>query len=32
VHTSLVDILVTGSTVYAGAVDPSVLYAAAAHG
>lgn len=32
IRTSLVNILVTGSTLYAGAVDPSVLYATAAHG
>jgi outer membrane lipoprotein-sorting protein len=32
IRTGLVNVLMTGNTVYAGAVDPSVLYAAAAHG
>jgi outer membrane lipoprotein-sorting protein len=32
IRTSLVNVLMTGNTIYAGAVDPSVLYAAAAHG
>jgi hypothetical protein len=32
IHTSLVNVLMTGNTIYAGAVDPSVLYAAAARG
>ncbi|HEV3289288.1 MAG TPA: DUF2092 domain-containing protein [Streptosporangiaceae bacterium] len=32
IRTSLVNVLITGNTIYAGAVDPSVLFAAAAHG
>lgn len=32
IRTSLVSVLVTGNTIYAGAVGPSVLYAAASHG
>jgi outer membrane lipoprotein-sorting protein len=32
IRTSLVNVLMTGNTIYAGAVDPSVLYAAVAHG
>lgn len=32
IHTSLMNVLVAGNTIYAGAVVPSVLYAAAAHG
>jgi outer membrane lipoprotein-sorting protein len=32
IRTSLVNVLITGNTIYAGAVDPSVLYAAVAHG
>jgi hypothetical protein len=32
IRTSLVNVLLTGDTIYAGTVDPSVLYAAASHG
>jgi outer membrane lipoprotein-sorting protein len=32
IRTSLVNVLMTGNMIYAGAVDPSVLYAAVAHG
>ena len=32
IRTSLVNVLLTGTATYAGAVDPSVLYDAAAHG
>jgi outer membrane lipoprotein-sorting protein len=31
VHTSLLNVLITGGKIYAGAVDPSVLYAAVGH-
>ncbi|MBO0804907.1 MAG: DUF2092 domain-containing protein [Nocardiopsaceae bacterium] len=30
-HTSLLNVLITGGKIYAGAVDPSVLYAAVGH-
>ncbi|MGH3404543.1 MAG: hypothetical protein ACRDRJ_18865 [Streptosporangiaceae bacterium] len=32
IRTSLVNVLMTGNTIYEGAVDPSVLYAAVGHG
>jgi outer membrane lipoprotein-sorting protein len=32
IRTSLISVLKTGNTIYAGAVDPSLLYAAAGHG